>query len=215
MTFKSQALDVLKAANKAMTYDEIAKLVPGSCGSTIDRALRKLWQEGLVSKEPQNHAKPQHTKLWSFVSTPSTLSSVPTPTPQPKSKVITMCLPANKPTLVTATIQTIELMLFDETKFSAHDVTKRLRELVGSGIAKVDEIEVGTVHVSGKNVPRIDHEDVKGIVHEYFSTGKMSDWERTMVNDHWVYQPPTVQQPVPPPIVVLVPAADYDGDPLL
>lgn len=205
-----------------MTHKEITKDIPNAFDGTISRALRALHAKGLVTKTPQDPARPTGTKLWMAVQPIQTnlpLTQAPTPTMSSKGssgKVISMCLPQNKPTLVTATIQTIEEMVVAKQPFSAHDVTKKLRDLVKDGKATVDHTETGTVHAYGKTIARIEHEDVRGIVHEYFLTGKMLGWTRVMDGDHWIYKEGMhTAVAVPPPIVLVVPADDYDGDPVL
>jgi len=223
MTYISKAHEILKAIARPMTFKELVHDIPGSCGETISRAMRKLFERGLVTRKPQDPTKPNGPKLWTAIPTAnqSTTSRTTKPTTQTvaaksSGKVTVMCLPQNKPTLVTATLQTIsELMGLSAKKFSAHDVTKHLREMVNDGKINVDHTESGTVHVHGKTVARIEHEDVKAIVHEYFHSGKMDGWTREMVNGHWEYNELPAQAATPPPVVLVVPAADYDGDPLL
>jgi hypothetical protein len=116
---------------------------------------------------------------------------------------ILMCAPTNKPSLIKA----IGDLLVNEfitsgKKFTAHDVTQRMRHLVlqraknntllraplqTPPYAVIDITEVGEVHVSGYKIPRIDHEDVKSIVHELFKMGGLIDIDRMMDGDRWVY----------------------------
>lgn len=226
MTYIDKAFDILTACARPMTWNELANDIPGSVGETISRALRKLTDQGYVIREPKDPNKPRGTKLWSInPAAPPRKSRAQTKLPlsPPMSskgssgKAFAMCLPVNKPTLVTATIQAIDELVSAKSTFSAHDVTKKLRDMVKDGKATVDHTETGTVYAYGKTLPRIEHEDVKGIVHEYFSTGKMGSYTRFMDGDHWAYSEPKAAQVTanPPPIVLLMPAADYDGDPVL
>lgn len=227
MSLKSEAFEILKKTARPMTVAELAKAIPFSFDGTISRAMRALCAKGCVTRQPKDPAKPRGTKLWSVV--PNAVfpqrRSKPAPVPQtavpPTSstgssgKVITMCLPQNKPTLVTATIQAIEEMVNSKQPFSAHDITKKLRDMVKDGTARVDHTETGTVHAYGKTLARIEHGDVRDVVHEYFLTGKMVGWIREMDGDHWIYKEAMQSASIPPPVVLVVPADDYDGDPVL
>jgi hypothetical protein len=122
-----------------------------------------------------------------------------------------MCLPTNKPTLVTATIQAVEFLRSQKTTFSAHDVTTKLREMVKDGLAHVDNAESGTIFAYGRKVPKIEHDDVRDIVHEYFKAGKLPDYAREMQGDHWKYVPDAVQATSTPTSS----SPDYSGDPTL
>lgn len=108
--------------------------------------------------------------------------------------LILMCAPVNKPSL----IETVGDLLLAEfvtsgKRFSAYDVTKRLRELVlleaknlGRSVL-LDPNELGTVMVQGLKVPKIDHEDVKSVVHDIFNAGGMPNLGRIHANGHWEY----------------------------
>jgi hypothetical protein len=92
-------------------------------------------------------------------------------------------------------------------KFTAHDVTKRLRDIVlaqaknhQAGVALVDPTETGTVWVQGMSVSKIAHEDVREIVHELFNSGALSGYYRVHNGQHFEYEfgtaPAQVAQPV-------------------
>ncbi len=219
MSIKEKVLAVLNAAASPMLCQDIAKQLPGTPEPSIRRAISQLHKKGMLSYKPTDPAHPGLRKLW----TPTNAAN-PAPNTVNRNfkgssgKVIAMCLPVNKPTLVTATIQTIEFFLSQKTEFSAHDVTKKLRELVKDGLAHVDDTECGTVFAYGRKVPKIEHEDVRGIVHEYFGTGKMTNYIKVMDGDHWKYSPDTAQVIPTPPTVTPAPmpqSSDYDGDPTL
>jgi hypothetical protein len=79
-------------------------------------------------------------------------------------------------------------------------VTKQLRTLVNTGEAAITSI-VATVHVDGKDVPRIQHEDVRLMVQRHYDAGKISGYERVSNGTFWTYRP------------VAVSAVDPDPDP--
>lgn len=197
MTYKADALEVLqRSVVNGLTVMELTSKVKGSCGSTIARALRKLRAEGHVDRFLVG---PHGTMRWHVKHT------LPTKNPR---KINTM---TSKPTLTAATISAIETLLSAKQKFSAYNVTKKLRELVTADPSLVDVGETGAVYdsVHGKIVPRIEHDQVRSLVHEYFLAGKMTGYTRTMDNDHWIYE--EGPQPQNPP-TVFVP---YNGDPVL
>lgn len=102
-----------------------------------------------------------------------------------------MCLSAAtaaKPSLIQAVgdLVTSEF-LPAQKKFSAHDVTKRMRELVSQPTTTVNPAETGTVHVAGKSVPKIAHDDVREIVHELFSQGLLTGYDRIHNGTHFEY----------------------------
>lgn len=107
-----------------------------------------------------------------------------------------MCLPTNKPSLIKAVGNLLVNEFVTSGKmFTAHDVTKRLREHALNHFAAkdqhallfVDPKENGTVWVQGQQVARIEHEDVKAIVHELFNTGGMQGIDRINENGRWEY----------------------------
>lgn len=117
----------------------------------------------------------------------------------PRYQGIPMCLPATtaaKLSLIKAVgdLVTTEF-LPAQKKFSAHEVTKRLRELVfvlgdikdTTHVKLVDHAETGTVWVKGRQIPKVEHEDVKHIVHELFSTGQLAGFDRIHTGQFFEY----------------------------
>ena len=96
-----------------------------------------------------------------------------------------MCRPDNMPTLCKAIDDQVAVLINDEKEFSAFDVTKTLRDKVTT--LGIDTAETGTVHVSGMDVAKIDHELVKEVVHDLFQRGEMKDYDRSHNGSHWVY----------------------------
>lgn len=150
--------------------------------------------------------------------------------------LILMCAPTNKPTLIKAIGDLLvnEFVTCGKT-FTAHDVTKRLRELVLkqakdiddqckatntriSYVPLVDSNETGVVHVQGLQVPKIDHEDVKNTVHDIFNAGGMPGIDRIHGGTHWEYDTVAniaARQPasLPQAVVVSDPSTAPGADP--
>lgn len=106
-----------------------------------------------------------------------------------------MCMPTTKPSLIKAVLELLKVEFVpNNVKFSAHDVTARLRELVLQqavigAVYPIDTTETGTVMVQGNRVARIEHEDVRQIVHEYFDSGELSGYSREQTNGYFEYFP--------------------------
>ena len=136
-----------------------------------------------------------------------------------------MCIDPSKPTLNASIEVTVNKLIADKKTFSAHDVTKALREEVNAGLnATLDQGETGSVHVNGVDVPKISHDYVRDAVHELFHTGKMTGYDRNHSGSHWEYAPAVVAPPVPvlgtpvDPSTSTPPASSggsYDGSPTL
>lgn len=101
----------------------------------------------------------------------------------------------NKPSLVKAVTDLLKFeYLPNHVKFSAHDVTSRLRELVLQqgvigGVYPIDVAEVGTVMVQGQRVAKIEHSDVKQIIHTLFETGELPGYTREDNGTFFEYAP--------------------------
>ena len=146
------------------------------------------------------------------------------PMPFPKTGSLKMCTPTDKPTLVAAVEKAVKDFTDHEREFSAYDITSEIR--VGLVLTPpaydIDTNEVGTVFVGGKDVAKIEHETIKGIVHDLFQAGEIDGYARLHNGKYWVYSKedddfddaPT--NPGPPPVPV-APAGDdtYDGTPTL
>lgn len=216
-TQSAKALEILQTTNRPMSWMELVSGIPGSCGETVSRALRRLCRKGLVERQPQDPTKPNGVKLWT-AKTASQLSFAPTAASASSSgKTTIMCLPQNKPTTVTATLQTLKEMLDAKKPFSAHDVTKKMRDDIKDGKISIDHTENGTVFAYGKTLARIEHDVVKDIVHDYFHANNMAGWTRELVNGHWEYREEAAQPNPQPPVILVAVASgdDYDGTPTL
>lgn len=125
-------------------------------------------------------------------------------------------MPLNKPSLIKAVTDLLKFEYIpNNVKFSAHDVTSRLRELVLQqavigAVYPIDTNETGIVVVQGQRVARIEHDDVRHIVHDLFDGKEIPGYDRVLVMDsninanYFEYQPiqatvaPVVQDPVSP-----------------
>lgn len=137
----------------------------------------------------------------------------------------TMCMP-NKPTLVDATTKLVSELVAAQKTFSAYEVTKQLRELAKDGKVSIDKNETGSVWVTGVEVPKIVHDDIRDIVHDLFNNGKLSGYDRQHNGTYFEYQVATAPVAVTP-VASVDPAADpvadapvvdtgsYSGDPTL
>lgn len=183
-----------------------------------DRFRRKQW--AFHTKDTTNWDNAVPVKL---ASKTRRRRQLPLPVIQGASS---MCLPAStaaKPSLVQAVTELVLKEFLAGTKFSAHDVTKRVRELANQSTTTINPAETGTVHVKGQAVPRIEHEDVKNIVHELFHTGQMVGYGRHYNGSYWDYDlvanlpastgAATVAVPstTPDPVPTVADGSSYDG----
>lgn len=109
--------------------------------------------------------------------------------------------------------QAINLILIELTtlhkSISAYDVTQELRKRVKqSTLTLLGATDFLTV--DGITVPRIEHTDVRGIVHALFDTGIFPNYTRISNGTYWVYgyEDPDTSPPA-------VPGGSYDGTPTL
>lgn len=143
-----------------------------------------------------------------------------------------MCSPADKPSLIKAVGDLlVNEFVTSGKKFSAHDITKRLRNieldraknatrnmpLPMPNSTPIDRLETGEVHVLGYKVPKIDHEDVRNIVHDIYSAGGMPNLGRIRTNGFWEYDSlgnisTLVVSPADPVQVIVIPDANQGND---
>lgn len=135
----------------------------------------------------------------------------------------TMCIDPSKPTFNKAVENTVCEFTSQQHAFSAYDITQAVRKKANDGTSGIDIAETGTVHVNGKDVPKVDHELVKGIVTELFNTGAMVGYDRTHNGTFFQYGPiaqsappapatPSTSDPSTPPAGA---GGNYDGSPTL
>lgn len=133
----------------------------------------------------------------------------------------------NKPIFNGAVRLTIAEFVQKKQGFSAYDITKALREKVLSADPVqnmiVDPKETGTVHVQGKAVPKIEHEAVREVVLECFTTNEMAGYDRIHNGRYFEYKPTlaplttSVPDPgtPPDPAPPATSGGSYDGSPTL
>lgn len=233
MTLKEQVRSELATHSQWFTIHElVTKLgIQPDRYETVSRALRKLREEGHVqARWSQQTAR---CREWSCANGNSG-STVPAVRPVKTTPATSlkggtrsnaMCTPNNQPTFVKAVKDLTAEFMKSERTFSAYDVTTTLRERVNAGKVTINEAETGTVHVSGKNVAKVEHEAVKGIVHDLHNDGEMAGYVRQHNGKYWEYAPTDddsvvtsaspATQPVAPTVAVISlgsPSDDDDSD---
>lgn len=145
-----------------------------------------------------------------------------------------MCAPSNKPSLIKAVGDLlVNEFVTSGNKFSAYDITKRLRNieldraknatrntpLAMPTLTPVDRSETGETFVAGYRVPKIEHDDVRNIVHDIYNAGGMPNLGRIQISNYWVYDIKAnidalfaASQATPGPVIV-VPLAPSSPDP--
>jgi hypothetical protein len=150
--------------------------------------------------------------------TPPAKIKIPTGSKGSQGRQATMCIDPNK-TSLNAAIESVVLGLMTDSKtFSAHDVTKELRERVSKGSVPLDLAETGTVHIHGVDVAKVEHDYVRDATHELFHQGKMTGYVRNHNGNYWTYAPapaaspdPDPATPDPSPSTPPVASGSYDG----
>jgi hypothetical protein len=214
----------------------------------VSGALRKLYAKDRTIRQILAGV---HPRIWALKITydqahagGTPLSIPPLPPPKPKkqktarasARAVTqtsarnrsMCLP-NKPTLVNAVTLVVNEKVAAEAAFSAHDITKTLREKVlhhAEAAAKshadkidatalIDKTETGTVHVRGLEVVKIEHDDVKEVISHLFNTGALNGYDRNFNGTYLEYvKQVAVAAPAPDPASSPLPvpsSGTYDG----
>ena len=201
--------------------------------STIRHMLANMVHVGMADSRKTNDR--YNRKEWTLTQKGIAFSMTPCPVKAPKTprtkkavgtnqgskgspaRTTTMCIDASKPTLNVAIEALVVMKAASTQPFSAHDITKSLREKVlleaaGSlGGIYIDKDETGVVHVRDRaqtfEVPKIDHDYVRDVVHELFHQGKMPSYARHHTGKHWEYEFTT------PAVLVVVPNSDPATDP--
>jgi len=212
---------------------------------SVGGALRKLFAKGKVMKMT-HPTDPHKRRLWARNTTGSSNWPIPTLPPRaaPVSKITkatsasakaaigtsgtrtaAMCLP-NKPTLVKAVTDLVNEKVTAKATFSAHDITKELREKVlaeakeaaqnlpPTQAASKASLQDGTVWVQGLAVTKISHDDVKEVVRHLFASDQMTDYLSSFNGTYLEYGPNVASSVDPdptPPVPDPVPGSTYDG----
>lgn len=259
MFMQTKILDLLKTKTEWVFAADLATEL-NLDKTAVSGALRKLRRAGHVVKQ----VIPGHNpRLWATFDnvnnshvTLTTPAIPPKAPPKPRkratkqpvvpitagtpsrSRAFSMCLP-NKPTLVQAVTDIVAKKVADSEKFSAHDVTKAIREKLiadkkgdGSGnrqtyVPIVDSHETGMVWVDGHQVAKVEHDDVRDIINHLFNTGAITNYARSHNGTYLEYElaavatppDPSVPDPVPARVSTLNDAlkdgTDYDGSSII
>ena len=197
--------------------------------TAVGGALRKLFAKDKVIRK----TIPGYRRLWAlksvYDSSAGPFLTVPPPrarAPRTKNKKATaasarpaavisgtrnraMCLPT-KPTLVKAVTDLVKEKVTSKATFSAHDITKELREKIlvqakgldpttrQTYVPIVDPSEGLTVYVQGISVPKIEHEDVKEVMSHLFNTGEIDGYSRDFNGTFMEYSPAAIAAPPAP-----------------
>ena len=174
-----------------------------------DRYGRKEWK---LTPDGATYALNPLTK------TPKTSS---TGSKRSQGKKTLMCIDPSKTSLNAAIESVVVGLVTSGETFSAHDVTKELRERVAKGSVSLDIAETGTIHIHGIDVAKVEHDYVRDATHELFHTGKMSSYVRNHNGNYWTYAPAPAAAPDPDPATPdpsgtpPVASGSYDGTPTL
>lgn len=198
-------------------------LAVGKPHGSVGRALRRLWAEKGLAKAAMHHDRYGRMQ-WLLEA-----KNVPgVPDAQPPTQTIYKKRAAKKTNrqkksnggaVATASTQgdlTMQIEQGVETvvaewvaagkKFSAHDVTKELRERVNQDKIQVDPGLAGTAHVGGRNVTKIEHDLVRDAVHMLMTSSKF-DYDRAHNGTHFEYFP------LPANTVAATPSTDPSAPP--
>lgn len=206
-TIKNAIFDTLVSARgNALTVKQLVSLGAASptpiCGATVARALRKLRAEGKVSSQrvPGSHPPEMAWVVASYAA--HTGNGIVLPSLSMRTPNVPAPAALHVPAIAAASVSTapdplqnavstvVADFVKDNKPFSAWDITQALRERVNAGLITVD---VGdTVHVNGKVVARIVHDDVKQLVHDMFAARQFPAYSSAWNGKYWEYNPITV-----------------------
>lgn len=232
---KGRVKEELQKATAWLSVVDMVDLVGGTptiCHATVARALRKLWEESVAAKMKlpgDNHGRMQwiamaNAKLGFPDAKPVTVSAPKVKKPRTKktkngSPITPINTANNQGALIMQIEQGVESIVAElvaaDKKFSAHDVTKTLRDRVNTGTIQVDPGLAGTAHVGGKDVTKIEHGYVRDAVHALMTGGKYPAYDRETNGTFWEYFPQAAAAPATPattPDPNAPPAAPYDGN---
>jgi hypothetical protein len=184
-TIAGRTLEILKGVTQPIDIPTILISMPTQTKyRTVARALRRMRSRGVVSSK-RNGGR---YVFWSVTSSQPARMQVSKPSSKGSSGRMTMCRPDNMPTLCAAIDGEVDEFVDNKKAFSAHDITKSVRGKVLNGEVVIDTAETGVVHVSGRDVAKVDHELVKEVVHDLFQRGGMDGYDRVHNRTHWTYQ---------------------------
>lgn len=191
VTTKSRIHEELaKTPGLWLDTDQICKIFPKAPYTTVARALRKLREEGkVISQKIAGNSK--NRQEWRF-----NQAGTPMPTPVPASTLPSAHSTGNgkgnimsKPTLLAAVTAVLDDFTKASKTFSAHDVTMEIRDRSNTGAITIDPAETGTCHHNGKDVPRINHTEVRDHIHDLFNQGTYPSYVGTSNGTYIEYAP--------------------------
>lgn len=191
------AAELTNAPATWLTAEQLAARIPAAKQriSTVTRALRKLRAEGNVTSQVVA-GDPKLRKQWSFVvgSVPVSRRRAAKRSARTSVQARALNLTHQTRSLPMATFEAAVETIINEfvtgqKTFSAFDVTQELRTRSNAGTVVIDKAETGTVHVSGADTPKIEHDEVKRAVVDLFGAGKLAGYDRTHNGTYWQYGP--------------------------
>jgi hypothetical protein len=170
---------------------------------SLTRMFRKSYVEGqrrLGDKHGRREWKLTAVGLQLSVNgTPPAKIKIPTGSKGSQGKQATMCIDPSKTTLNAAIASVVSDLIITGKTFSAHEVTKDLRERVANGNIVIDTKETGVVHIQSGEVAKVEHDYIRDAVHELFHQGKMTGYVRNHNGNYWTYAPAPAASPDPDP----------------
>ncbi len=95
-----------------------------------------------------------------------------------------------RPTLETAILDIVNDLTSTRARFSAFEVTMRLRMAVNGPFGPtIDTRETGTLTVLGKEVPRIEHRQIKELLFSLYRNNGMGQYTREHNGQYYEYVP--------------------------
>lgn len=186
----------LKSATAWLTTRDLANHML-SKPSSVGRSLRRLFYEGKVLKEKlagDRYGRMQWIHVdnagvgMSFgrAASPNltivSLQAKPVTHTVPNIGGIIMQIEQGVDTIITEWVGA-------GRRFSAHEVTKELRNRANSGALQIDPGISGTISIGGKDVTKIEHNLVKEATHRAMLSGKFDSYDREHDGTHFEYFP--------------------------
>jgi hypothetical protein len=232
---KGRVKEELQKATAWVSTTDMVGLVGGS-HSSVGRALRQLWTENIADKKSiagDRYGRKQWLHL-DHAGKNFQNAAIPTKTvwvkPGPKKvktkKTRTQPLASITPInhsqgdLIMQIEQGVETIVGEfvaaDKKFTAHDITKELRDRVNAGTIQVDPGLAGTAHVGGKDVTKIEHSFVRDAVHMLMTGNRFPNYGRAHTGTFFEYFPQAAAPPAPasndPSTPPAADGGSYDGN---
>jgi hypothetical protein len=216
-TTRDQILDVMTHGKATATAKDISLLLYHKSPGCIADALLRMAKRGMVSGKTVT--RDGHLcKEWTLTASQGTnraakgQSGTPGGSKGSPARSATMCT-TQKVSLIAATEKVVNEFVAAGKLFSAHDITQEIRSRLVAGTIDVDKAECGVVHVGGgQEVAKVEHGDVRNIVHDLFGSGRIQGYDKTYTTDHFVFAPaPAAPAVAPDPASSSSSSGNYDG----